>query len=631
MASNTTDNTQSIMVAESSSDSDSDFFFDPEYVLASSQNGFNTSHDTSDSSNGTTTTITSELSTFSRPYPPTECHGRVDEHDKPFREFGKIKPKAIAVLKKFRLPVKHVPYCEPDQTIRVPSNKNRLYSRKLAISSFSDRTKEETYQQVRQYFEAKKISVRYVCVAREITTKDTMPRIHIQIIFHGKPAIHPQFMDKFLNCQCEYHVTKHANAWNEYMKQGFSCIEHGLYKGSDKKGFKLWPKSSTTEKDDCLTDDIAAEAFKLSKKSVPVALRKTSFALSLPGIPNYYRGVWSIVYWDDDASYMIFDDIPFPSFDKKGYPSKKDLLTGQLEVCVRDIYCKSRKIVVNKPAIVLLNHADARPLLNPRTKEEIADLEFWKERAIIRVLEPNEHFYKPKPRTPSPENKIYTVEGLPLFDEFRRTWREEQQQQTVPPAPPPPTTTSIIMHPPPPPTTTSIIMHPPPPSPPPARSPTPSPTPSPPPTRTPTSSLPPTPPPPTTTSIINEKQTKKKRRLTRLLSAAYPYKRGFTMKISDNENKTICKRVAERLCQYMEIWRHEIHAEMWRCGQLEMWRCGQLQMWGCGQLQMWRCGQLEMRRRAQLEMWTFGDEKIVPRFDDVDIWRCGDLEMKNIV
>ncbi|CAF2248485.1 unnamed protein product [Rotaria magnacalcarata] len=467
MASNTTDNTQSIMVAESSSDSDSDFFFDPEYVLASSQNGFNTSHDTSDSSNGTTTTITSELSTFSRPYPPTECHGRVDEHDKPFREFGKIKPKAIAVLKKFRLPVKHVPYCEPDQTIRVPSNKNRLYSRKLAISSFSDRTKEETYQQVRQYFEAKKISVRYVCVAREITTKDTMPRIHIQIIFHGKPAIHPQFMDKFLR---------------------FSCIEHGLYKGSDKKGFKLWPKSSTTG--------------------------KTSFALSLPGIPNYYRGVWSIVYWDDDASYMIFDDIPFPSFDKKGYPSKKDLLTGQLEVCVRDIYCKSRKIIVNKPAIVLLNHADARPLLNPRTKEEIADLEFWKERAIIRVLEPNEHFYKPKPRTPSPENKIYTVEGLPLFDEFRRTWREEQQQQTVPPAPPPPTTTSII-------------MHPPPPSPPPARSPTPSPTPSPPPTRTPTSSLPPTPPPPTTTSIINEKQTKKKRRLTRLLSAAYPYKRRF--------------------------------------------------------------------------------------------------------
>ncbi|CAF4756522.1 unnamed protein product, partial [Rotaria socialis] len=53
----------------------------------------------------------------------------------------------------------------------------------------------------------------------------------------------------------------------------FSCIEHGLYKGSDKKGFKLWPNSPTTKKGACLTDDIAAEAFKLSKKSVPVALK----------------------------------------------------------------------------------------------------------------------------------------------------------------------------------------------------------------------------------------------------------------------------------------------------------------------------------------------------------------------
>ncbi|CAF4386865.1 unnamed protein product [Rotaria magnacalcarata] len=129
---------------------------------------------------------------------------------------------------------------------------------------------------------------------------------------------------------------------------------------------------------------------------------------------------------------------------KKGYPSKKDLLAGQLEVCVSDKYCKNRKIVAHKPAIVLRNHADAQPLLNPRTKGEKDDLEFWQERAFIRVSEPNEHVYKPKPKTPSPENKIYTVDGIPLFDEFRRVWRERQQQQTVPPAPPPPPTAIIV-------------------------------------------------------------------------------------------------------------------------------------------------------------------------------------------
>ncbi|CAM4815711.1 unnamed protein product [Rotaria magnacalcarata] len=504
MASNTTAYTQSNMVTESSSDSDSDFILDQDYVAASTPNVFDTSNDTSYSSTGTTTTMTSEISTLSRPYPPINCHGAVDEHDKPYREFGEMKPKAIALLKKFRLPVKHVPYCEPDPTIRVSRKNNRLYSRKLAISSFSDRTKEETYKQVLQYLEVKKIPVRYVCVAREIVTKDTMPRIHIQIVFRGKPAIHAQFMDRFLNCQCEYHVTIYANAWNEYMKQAFSFIEYGLFKGSDKKGVKLWPNSSTTKKGACLTDDIATEAFKLSKNSVPNALDmlvekvpakcltglrgirvnlelyydqhkieelrsiaraktycwpdsfqditselgKTSFALSLPSMPNYYRGVWSIIYWNNDATYMIFDDIPWRSIDQKGYPAKKDLLIGQLEVCVSDKYCKNKKIIVDKPAIILLNHADDQPLLNPRTQEEREDLEFWQKRAIIRVLEPNEHFYKPKPKTPSPENKIYTVDGIPLFDEFRRAWREKQQQKALPPAPSPsPPPTSMIMHP----------------------------------------------------------------------------------------------------------------------------------------------------------------------------------------
>ncbi|CAF1231386.1 unnamed protein product [Rotaria magnacalcarata] len=326
MASNTTDHTQSIMGAESSSDSDSDFFLDPDYVAASTANGYNTSNDTSHSSSVPNTTMTSEISMLSRPYPPTERHGRVDEHDKPFLEFGELE--------------------------------------------------EETYKRVLQYLEVKEIPVRYVCVAREIVTKDTMPRIHIQIVFRAKLAIHAQFMDRFLNCQCEYHVTPWANAWNEYMKKG-----------------------------------------------------KTSFALSLPGIPNYYRGVWSIIYWDNDATYMLFDDIPWRSYDKKR---------------VSDKYCKNRKIVAHKPAIVLRNHADAQPLLNPRTKGEKDDLEFWQERAFIRVSEPNEHVYKPKPKTPSPENKIYTVDGIPLFDEFRRVWRERQQQQTVPPAPPPPPTAIIV-------------------------------------------------------------------------------------------------------------------------------------------------------------------------------------------
>ncbi|CAF4745520.1 unnamed protein product, partial [Rotaria magnacalcarata] len=56
---------------------------------------------------------------LSRPYPPTERHGRVDEHDKPFLEFGELGAKAIASLKEFRLPAEYIPFCESDPTIRV--------------------------------------------------------------------------------------------------------------------------------------------------------------------------------------------------------------------------------------------------------------------------------------------------------------------------------------------------------------------------------------------------------------------------------------------------------------------------------------------------------------------------------
>ncbi|CAF4414259.1 unnamed protein product, partial [Rotaria magnacalcarata] len=137
MASNTTDHTQSIMGAESSSDSDSDFFLDPDYVAASTANGYNTSNDTSHSSSVPNTTMTSEISMLSRPYPPTERHGRVDEHDKPFLEFGELGAKAIASLKEFRLPAEYIPFCESDPTIRVSRKNNRLGRNLQARTSVS--------------------------------------------------------------------------------------------------------------------------------------------------------------------------------------------------------------------------------------------------------------------------------------------------------------------------------------------------------------------------------------------------------------------------------------------------------------------------------------------------------------
>ena len=56
-------------------------------------------------------------------------------------------------------------------------------------------------------------------------------------------------------------------------------------------------------------------------------LGKTSFALSLPGMVNYFKGRWHLDNWNPLARYCVFDDIGWDNFEKMNYPSKKDLLT----------------------------------------------------------------------------------------------------------------------------------------------------------------------------------------------------------------------------------------------------------------------------------------------------------------
>jgi hypothetical protein len=62
---------------------------------------------------------------------------------------------------------------------------------------------------------------------------------------------------------------------------------------------------------------------------------KTSFALSLPGHVRHFSGHWNIDNWSDGARYIVFDDIPWDSFAERGYPDKKDLLTGNGWTSVR--------------------------------------------------------------------------------------------------------------------------------------------------------------------------------------------------------------------------------------------------------------------------------------------------------
>jgi len=81
----------------------------------------------------------------------------------------------------------------------------------------------------------------------------------------------------------------------------------------------------------------------------PTRLGKTAWARSL-GRHIHWRIDTAMEYWDDEARYIVIDDIEW-----KYIPRKKGLLTQMGDFTITDKYMKKRIVNNNKPAIVLLN------------------------------------------------------------------------------------------------------------------------------------------------------------------------------------------------------------------------------------------------------------------------------------
>lgn len=106
----------------------------------------------------------------------------------------------------------------------------------------------------------------------------------------------------------------------------------------------------------------------------PSRLGKTQWARSL-GRHMYWRGTTNVTKWDQEAKYLIFDDI-----DWKFIPQKKSLLTGMGECTVTDKYKGKKDIVVDKSAIVLCNEFDI---------DSIEESSYWKKNLmVVHVSEP---------------------------------------------------------------------------------------------------------------------------------------------------------------------------------------------------------------------------------------------------
>ena len=54
---------------------------------------------------------------------------------------------------------------------------------------------------------------------------------------------------------------------------------------------------------------------------------KPPFALSLPRKCNYFKAGCSLQDWQNDAAYIVIDDVPWDKFEEQYLPEEKALLT----------------------------------------------------------------------------------------------------------------------------------------------------------------------------------------------------------------------------------------------------------------------------------------------------------------
>jgi len=127
---------------------------------------------------------------------------------------------------------------------------------------------------------------------------------------------------------------------------------------------------------DAITNWLGTEFTKVERAKClvlvgPTRLGKTAWARSL-GKHMFWRGQVNLGGWQQEASYIVIDDIPW-----KFIPQKKSLLTQMGDITVTDKYVKKLDVCNDKPAIVLVNELDG-------FEEE---QQYWERNTVVVRLE----------------------------------------------------------------------------------------------------------------------------------------------------------------------------------------------------------------------------------------------------
>ena len=167
-----------------------------------------------------------------RPYPPINQTGLVDDHDRPYADYGHLDRQTLAQECQFDL--------------QLPTNQPaiRLNAKSFAITAWTDVSKEEVMMRIKEEFDI--TNIQYICISEEIGALNEQRHLHIQIIFKDKVDRRRPFLDEVTRTRCNYQVTQNDLAWNEYIKKESNFIEFGHFKSLKARGSKQWPAASSS-------------------------------------------------------------------------------------------------------------------------------------------------------------------------------------------------------------------------------------------------------------------------------------------------------------------------------------------------------------------------------------------------
>ncbi|CAF3855559.1 unnamed protein product, partial [Rotaria sp. Silwood1] len=157
------------------------------------------------------------------PYPPVNQTGLVQDHDRPYADYGHLNRQTIAQECQFNL---QVPTTTTTATLNKPSI--RLNAKSFAITSWTNVSKELVMNKIKEEFGIE--NIQYICIGEEISELNHQRHLHIQIIFKEKIDRRKPFLDDITQTHCNYQVTQNDCAWNEYIKKGGKFMKFHEFK-----------------------------------------------------------------------------------------------------------------------------------------------------------------------------------------------------------------------------------------------------------------------------------------------------------------------------------------------------------------------------------------------------------------